>query len=109
MNTSRRDLLATGIAAAAGTAVNAQTPAVLTAEQVIDRIKANVGVPWAAQTVDNIVLGDSKVRVKGIATTMMATLAVVQRCVAAGRNLIVSHETPVYMHQDDVKPIEQDS
>jgi putative NIF3 family GTP cyclohydrolase 1 type 2 len=66
-------------------------------------------VPWASQTVDNIVLGDPKAPVKGIATTMMATLSVVQRCVAAGRNLIISHETPVYMHQDDVKPIEQDA
>jgi len=109
MKTSRRDLLAAGIAAAAASGMDAQTPAALTAEQVVERIKANIGVPWASQTVDNIVLGDPKAPVKGIATTMMATLAVVQRCVAAGRNLIISHETPVYMHQDDVKPIEQDS
>ncbi len=109
MNSTRRDLFTAGLAAAAAASLKAQTPGQLTAEQVIDRIKANVGVPWASQTVDNIVLGDPKAPVKGIATTMMATLAVVERAVAAGRNLIISHETPVYMHQDDVKPIEQDS
>ena len=101
---SRRAFIAGSFALSAA----AQTPAALTANQVIERIRQNVGVPWRTQTVDNIVFGDGATPVKGIATTMMATFEVVKRCVAAGRNLIISHETPVYMHQDDVKPLEKD-
>jgi len=102
-NPSRRAFIGGGLALSA-----VQAAAPLTADQVIERIRQNVGVPWRAQTVDNIVLGDGSVPVKGVATTMMATFEVVKRCVAAGKNLIVSHETPVYMHQDDVKPLAND-
>src|SRR4051794_37802562 len=102
---SRRAFVGGGLALSAQT-LEAQNSAPLTANQVIERIRQNVGVPWRAQTVDNIVLGDGAVPVKGIATTMMATFDVVKRCVESGLNLIVSHETPVYMHQDDVKPLE---
>jgi hypothetical protein len=44
-----------------------------TAGQVIERIQKNVGVPWRTQTVDTIKSGSAGTRVKGIATTMMAT------------------------------------
>jgi len=56
---------------------------VLKAGEVIERIKTNVGIPWRAQTVDNIIAGNADTHVKGIATTMMATLDVVQRSAAA--------------------------
>jgi len=36
--------------------------------------------------------------VKGIATTMMATLEVIQRAVAAGKNMIVTHEPTFWSH-----------
>ncbi len=87
----------------------AQTgPAALTAQQVVDRIKANVGIPWMAQTVDNIVAGSPDIKVKGIATTMMATLQVVQRAAAAGRNLIVTHEPTWWTHQDKIDDYRED-
>ena len=104
---SRRAFLG-GLALSAAHRAGAQAPAPFTAEQVIERIRQNVGVPWRAQTVDKIVMGDGATAVKGIATTMMATYDVVKRCVAAGANLIVTHETPVYMHQDDVQPLAKD-
>jgi Flp pilus assembly protein TadG len=47
----------------------AQTSGTLTADQVIDRIRQNVSVPWRTQTVDNIVLGNGATPVKGVATT----------------------------------------
>ena len=40
----------------------AKQSAALTAAQVIDRIKANVGVPWMAQTVDTFKAGDQRRR-----------------------------------------------
>jgi putative NIF3 family GTP cyclohydrolase 1 type 2 len=105
---SRRAVIGAALALGASQPAPAQTAGTLTAEQVIDRIRQNGGVPWRTQTVDKIVLGDGASPVKGVATTMMATFDVVKRCVAAGMNLIVSHETPVYMHQDDLQPLAQD-
>ena len=48
----------------------------LTARQVLDRIKANMGVPWMDQTVDTFKDGDPDAPVTGIAVTMMATFDV---------------------------------
>jgi putative NIF3 family GTP cyclohydrolase 1 type 2 len=76
---------------------------------VIDRIKANVGIPWRAQTVDNLIVGSPDIPVKGIATTMMATLDVVQRAAAAGKNMIITHEPTFYSHQDLTDQLLQDS
>jgi putative NIF3 family GTP cyclohydrolase 1 type 2 len=106
---TRRSFANTSIVAAAAQTALAQSAAPLTADQVLDRIRKNIGVPWREQTVDNIVFGSGSSGVKGIATTMMATFDVVKRSVAAGMNLIISHETPVYMHQDDVKPLANDA
>ena len=80
---SRRPLLAAGL----GLALQAQqTPTgSITAAQVIERIKSNVGVPWRQQTVDNLIAGAPTTPVKGIATTMMATLDVLQRQSASER------------------------
>jgi hypothetical protein len=57
---------------------HAQT-ADLTARLVIDRIQRNVAVPWRADTVDTFKAGDPDTRVRGIATTFMATFDVIQR------------------------------
>jgi len=48
----------------------------LTARQVLDRIKANMGVPWMDQTVDTFKDGDPDAPVTGIVVTMMATFHV---------------------------------
>ena len=112
---TRRDFTRTA-ATAAGLAVStslrarAQTATPqLTAGEVIARIKKNVGVPWLERTVDNLLTGTPDTPVKGIATTMMATLDVVERCVAAGKNMIVTHETPFYLHQDHTEDIKDDA
>ena len=60
------------------------------------------------QTVDRIVAGRPETRVRGIATTMMATLAVLQRAASEGRNLVVTHEPTFYSHQDTVEGLGND-
>jgi len=80
----------------------------LTAGQVIERIKANVGIPWRTQTVDNIIAGTENTVVKGIATTMMATLDVVKRASAAGKNMVITHESTFFSHQDRTDQILED-
>src|SRR2546423_14049955 len=108
-NFSRRGLLFAGAGLAAAQMGRAQTNAsAVTAGQVIDRIKANVGVPWRQQTVDNIIAGSADTRVKGIATPMMATLDVIKRASAAGKNMVITPEPTFYSHQDNVEALQQD-
>jgi putative NIF3 family GTP cyclohydrolase 1 type 2 len=80
----------------------------LTAAGVIERIKDHVGVAWREQTVDNLIAGSPSTRVKGIATTMMATLDVLQRANAAGRNMVITHESTFFSHQDTIDQLRQD-
>ena len=106
---SRRKLICSGAGLAAAAAAGQDDGSTLAAGQVIERIKANVGVPWRAQTVDNIIAGSAETPVKGIATTMMATLDVVQRAAAAGRNMVITHEPTYYSHQDRIDALTNDA
>ena len=76
-------------------------PPELTASQLIERIQQNVGVPWRAQTVDTIKAGSPDTVVKGIATSMVATLDLLRRAASAGRNFIVVHEPTFYSGAED--------
>jgi putative NIF3 family GTP cyclohydrolase 1 type 2 len=77
-----------------------------TAREIVERIKQHVGVPWSEQTVDTFKDGDPDTRVTGIATTMMATMDVLTRSAAAGRNLIITHEPTFYDHLDPTEPLD---
>src|SRR5688572_24277578 len=83
---------------------SARSAAELTAQQVIDRIRANAGVPWRETTVDTFKAGDPQTIVTGIATTVMATLPVLRQAAGAGRNLIVTLEPTFYNGNDDPGP-----
>ena len=80
-----------------------------TAREIMDRIKAQVGVPWREQTVDTIKAGDPETPVTGIATTVMATYDVLERAAASGHNLIITHEPTFYSHQDSVDTLRKDN
>ena len=80
----------------------------LTAAGVVERIRAAVGIPWQADTVDRIVAGDGDTPVSGIATTMMATFDVLRRAVARGCNLVVAHEPTFWSHFDTVDWLQAD-
>jgi putative NIF3 family GTP cyclohydrolase 1 type 2 len=71
-----------------------------TAEEIIVQVQQHVGIPWMKDTVDTIKAGDPSTPVTGIATTMMATLDVVQRAAAKHQNLIITHEPTFYNHLD---------
>jgi putative NIF3 family GTP cyclohydrolase 1 type 2 len=93
---------------ALGLAANGQEGRTLTASQAIDRIKQNVGVAWRRSTVDTIKAGNPDTRVSGVATTMMATFDVLQRAVASGKNLIITHEPTFYGHLDQTGDFEKE-
>lgn len=110
---SRRSFLYGGLATAGGIvseraagALMAAAP--LTAGQVVERIKANVGIPWRAETVDRMITGSADTPVTGIATIMMATLEMLERAQAAGKNMVITHEPTFWSHQDDVSQLKDD-
>jgi putative NIF3 family GTP cyclohydrolase 1 type 2 len=77
----------------------------ITALEVVERIKKNVGVPWRAQTVDTFKTGNPETIVKGIATSFGGTLDVMRRASAAGKNFLIVHEPTFYSHQDNTKDL----
>src|SRR5271156_3275411 len=78
-----------------------------TAREVAKAIQDHVGIPWMSQTVDTFKAGDPDTPVTGIAVTMMATLDVLQRAVAAGDNLVITHEPTFFDHTDKPNGLEQ--
>ena len=77
-----------------------QGPAAITAGEIVERIRAGIGVPWRTQTVDAVKAGDPATVVTGVATTAMATLDVLRRAVASGANLVVTAEPTFYGRAD---------
>jgi putative NIF3 family GTP cyclohydrolase 1 type 2 len=78
----------------------------LPAREIVSRIQAHVGVPWQTETVDTFKAGNPDEPINGIAVTMMATMDVLERAAASGKNLIITHEPTFYNHLDklDVLP-----
>jgi len=106
---SRRNFIIAGSALLAAPLAKAQqTPTQFTAGQLVERIRNQVGVPWRAPTVDRILAGNAETAIQGIAVTMMATLDVLERAVAAGKNMIITHEPTFYLHQDTTADIHDD-
>ena len=102
---SRRDFVALTAAGAMATPfllgdAVAHGSAVLTAQEIVDRVKKNVGVDWAGDEVDTFKAGDPSTIVTGVIVTSMATLDVLQKAVRAGANLIVTSAPTFYSKAD---------
>lgn len=72
----------------------------LTAEQLIAKMREAAGITPAPNTVDTIKAGNPQTVVTGIATTISPTMDVLRKAVAAGDNLIITHEPSFYNHLD---------
>jgi putative NIF3 family GTP cyclohydrolase 1 type 2 len=105
MGLLRRHGLGLGVAVLSGAGFVGQPgmaqDKVPTASEVVAAIQEHIGVPWKKETVDTFKAGNPDTRVTGIAVTMMATLDVLQRAVAKGDNLVVTHEPTFYNHYQD--------
>lgn len=89
----------------AGTIDNSGAP--MTIQQVIDLILAKIpGAPFS-ETVDTIKSGDGQQEVKGIVTTMFATVDVIKKAASLGANFIIAHEPTFYNHRDDTAWLEK--
>jgi len=97
MQLSRRRFAS--LAGAAAMPLLAQSPP-LTAQQVVDRIQKNAGVPWQPQSLDTFKAGDPSTSVTGIATTGMATIDVLTRASKAKTNLVIALEPTFFGRLD---------
>jgi putative NIF3 family GTP cyclohydrolase 1 type 2 len=79
-----------------------------TASSVIELIIKNTGAPTLPKTVDVIKAGDPQTPVKGIVTTMFATMDVLKKAVEMNCNLIIAHEPLFYNHLDETTQFQND-
>ncbi len=80
----------------------------MTIQQVIDLILTTIpGAPFN-ETVDTIKSGDGQYEVKGIVTTMFATIEVIIKAASIGANFIIAHEPTFYNHRDETSWLEND-
>ncbi len=97
-------LTATGIATAPLAIMAKPTGGTVSAQEVLERIKKNIGVDWKPDTIDGFKAGDPSTHVTGIATTSLATLDVLDRAMNAGANLIVTSEPTFFSRADSPTP-----
>jgi len=91
--------------------LTAQNPANIqqsTAANIIDKVIKNTGSTHIPNTVDVIKEGDPETKVKGIVTSMFATMEVLKEAVNRSCNLIIVHEPLYYNHLDETKQFQND-
>jgi putative NIF3 family GTP cyclohydrolase 1 type 2 len=80
----------------------------LPASVLIETIIHKTGSPVIPNTVDVIKEGSPDTPVKGVVTTMFATMDVLEQSVAKGCNLVIVHEPLYYNHLDDTQWLQKD-
>ncbi|WP_407319995.1 Nif3-like dinuclear metal center hexameric protein [Isoptericola halotolerans] len=75
-----------------------------TVADLMARTESTLGLRARPTTVDGLDAGDPSAVVRGIAVTTLATLDVLDRAVAAGANVVVTHEPLFYDHQGAATP-----
>jgi hypothetical protein len=78
--------------------------AAVTAQEIVDRIRAAVGVDWKASTVDTFKAGEPSTPVTGVVTTSLATIDVLRRAVKAGANMVITSGPTFYSRADTPVP-----
>lgn len=103
---SRREFAALAAAAAVAPFGGARkvSAASITAAEVIERIKKNIGIEWKPDSIDTVKAGDPSTIVTGIVTTSMATLAVLQQALKARANFVITAQTTFYSRADVPTP-----
>ena len=101
----RQFVLTTAGAVLANSVAASQQYLSLTPRRVVERIQKELGVTWRTETVDTFKAGNPDTTVRGIATTVMATMSVLERAATAGRNFVITHEPTFYGHTDSTAEI----
>jgi len=84
-------------------AARSQAPpaSAITAQQLIERIRGAIGVPWREKTIDGFKAGDPATALTGVAVTVAARLDVLRRAAAAKCNLVITQEPVFYGPNDE--------
>jgi putative NIF3 family GTP cyclohydrolase 1 type 2 len=104
---SRRRFVAITAAATAGASLarpRGSAAADITAQEIVERIRKNLGVEWKADTVDTFKAGEPGTAVKGIATCAMASIEVLKQAVKTGANFVITCEPTFYARADSRTP-----
>jgi hypothetical protein len=72
----------------------------ISAAEIVERIRKQIGVEWKTDTVDTVKAGDAATVVSGVVTTAMATLGVLRQAVDAGANMVITCEPTFYGRSD---------
>ena len=97
-----------GAGLAAGNLARAQKGS-LTAGEVVDRVKKNLGIPWNDTGFrDTFKIGGPDAVVAGIATSFGGNLRVLQLAQKAGLNMIIVHEPTFYSDGDRIDLVKDD-
>jgi putative NIF3 family GTP cyclohydrolase 1 type 2 len=105
---SRRLVMVGATASLAAVTAPAQAGATLTAGQILDRMRDNIGTVWREGGVDRIIAGIPDTPVTGVATTMMATFDALKAAVASRLNLVITHEPTYWSHPDNTTQLLDD-
>lgn len=77
-------------------------------KDAVDAILNACAIERIPKTCDQLITGDWKAEVTGIATTFMATPEVIRRAAERGANLIITHEPTFFTHADQRDWLEGD-
>ena len=80
----------------------------LSANGIIEIIKANLTCSWMDKTVDTFKAGNPEDEVTGIVTTFIPTMDVLKKAVELNCNMIITHEPTFYNHLDQVSHLKND-
>lgn len=82
----------------------------MTVQEIIDGVIRKTGVPPLPpdRTCDRLMAGDPNRQVRKVATTFMATVAVIRTAIALGADLIVTHEPTWFTGGDDTAWLQGD-
>jgi putative NIF3 family GTP cyclohydrolase 1 type 2 len=88
--------------------LSGQTTQPMTASAVIETIIKHTASEPVPNSVDVFKTGDPQTPVKGIITTMFATMDVLRKAVEMNCNLIIAHEPVFYNHRDETTQFQND-
>jgi putative NIF3 family GTP cyclohydrolase 1 type 2 len=106
---SRRKFVAMAGATLAASKLAVAANGTLTAGEVVERIKKNLGIPWNDKTYrDTFKIGGADSPVKGICTTFGTNYRVMQLAEKAGLNMIIPHEPTFWSDADRIDLVKDD-
>lgn len=112
--TRREFTLMTGAGLLAGAGLAASRLALaqqgkLTAGEVVERIKKNIGVPWNDSTYrDTYKIGGPDSPVMGICSSFESNLSVLEKALKAGLNMFITHEPTFWTDGDVIERVQGD-